>query len=793
MSGFLYDMEATDIEAVTPLFFSDTLHGVLGTKRGIVYQTDDGGRSWQGSKAFVPVPHTRFADGSAISPGGYYRLGGADTLWRKLSVGTDQAIGAASFDGTTIASLYPQESVTRLAISTDRGTTWRTLDTTRSGSGGFLELSPLTRFGPIPAPAGKIIHDYSWREIYTFPDSRTLVVRAVTRYDSADNFYEHDYIGRLDPTTMTARWLEPPDRLESIRFISSSEAYGFTMNPEKFPSTRIHIGLWWSTDGGARWDSVGELPVSIDTKELRSLTFLSRNHGVSINAVTHDGGRSWNRWSSPFAGFQEYAPRLAVVDSAHYFIFGIYSHFARSTDAGHTWSRTLGGSFPHAAAAYRGSVVVGRDFQTLLFSADSGESWQDLAPLGRVPRELQTVWSLAWPDSVHEPERVIGIASFMPYDARQRVSFIESSDGGRSWREGARIPQFDSAIALAERAKEFGLQDITGFYYAGQPPVILRFVEKSDHSGTVGFACSVSALLQSDDAGRTWRLLCDTIRFGNIAMADAMHGVAYGLPSVSKPAALYRTDDGGLSWSWTKTLSTPYHYGVGLTAFDSNNYRLLTPDQNSDAEAWNIVWSEDGGRTWRDREYVGQNASWTMDAFWLDSTDLHIIDGFGDVRHSTNAGNTWHMLHPAIAKFGRYRVGAIISEANLTASDGSYYYFASARNLLGRWRIARRVSLPTSADDPFASASGGAGDPIVAPNPVPGAEATVSFELARGSTVAISICDLLGEQRVTLANRLLAAGAHAIPIDLSGLEPGAYFVRMVRSGVVSSFPFVIAR
>ena len=793
-SGFLGDREFTDVDAVMPLFFSDTLHGVVGMKGGLVYQTEDGGRSWHASRAFVPIPHIRFASGAAISPKGFYRFGGTDTLWRRLAVGTDSATAAASFDGVTIIALYNQSTVVRLAISSDRGATWRTLDTTRLSSGGFLELSPLTRFGALPSPAGRTILDFAWREIYGIWSSREIAVRAVARYDSADNIYERQYLGRLDAVAMTARWSELPSKLGDVRFISSSDAYAFTSNPEPFPSTRIHFGLWWSTDGGIRWDSVAELPEWIDQKEIRTLKFLSPTHGISTNAVTYDGGRTWQRWSSPYAGYKAYAPRVSVVDSTHYFIFSTYSHFARSTDAGRTWKRTLGGSFPHALAANRGRVLVGRDFQTLLFSPDSGESWQDLASLGRTPVQMRTVWSLAWPDSVREPQRVIGVASFMPYDAHQRVSFIESSDGGRSWREGLRVPQFDSAVSMAETAKEYGSAEIAAYYYAGQPPVVLRFIEKNDRSGTVGFACALYGLLRSDDAGRTWRLLCDTIRFGNIVMGDENHGIAFGLPSAFKPAALYRTTDGGVSWKWTKTLSTPYHYALGLQPFDTSNYRMMTPDMNSDSKDWNILWTEDGGQTWLDREYTGDRnqANWTMDSYWLDSTDLHVIDGFGDVRHSTNAGNTWHLLHPVIERFGHNNSGALVSEANLTGSDGSYFYFASARNLLGRWRIARRSPLPSRAEDLTPRGVTGAGGAAIAPNPLSGSSTVLTFELARGSTVGISICDLLGEPRLILPESTLAAGVHRLPIDLPGLQPGTYVLRLTRSGTVSSIRLVIA-
>jgi photosystem II stability/assembly factor-like uncharacterized protein len=792
LSGFPTDAEETAEAAVRPLFFSDSLHGVLGTKNGTVFLTDDGGRSWRGTRISTPIPHTRFSDGSGLSPLAHHRAVG-DTLWRRLRVASDTATGAASFDGLSIAALYSQQKVIRLAISSDRGNTWRTLDTTTLGSGGSPMLSSLTRFGPLPAPAGRTIVDHTWGEIYGLWDGRTLAVRSVARYDSAGGIYTRHYLGRLDPTTMTARWSQIPDNLGTVRFISSNDAYAFTTSSEPPPSQRIHIGIWWSRDGGVRWDSIAELPEWIDFPELLNLKFLSPTHGVSSNGVTNDGGRTWRRWSHPFAGAKFYGPRLSVVDSTHYFLYSVYSHFARSTDAGRTWSRTLGGSHPHAVAANRGRVVVGRDFQTLLFSPDSGESWQDLAELGRTPAEMRTVWALAWPDSVREPERVTGVASFMPYDTRHRVSFIESSDGGRSWREGLRVPQFDSAISIAESVKEFGSEEILGAFYAGQPPVVLRFIEKANRGGTVGFACSVSALFRTDDAGRTWRLLCDTIRFGDIAMADEMHGIAYGLPSHAKPAALYMTSDGGVSWKWTKTLSVPNHYGLGLTAFDTSNYRLLAPDMNSDHEAWNIIWSEDGGRTWKDRQYQGQDASWTMDTYWLDSTDLHIIDGFGDVRHSTNAGNRWHLLHPTIATFVRTRENAILSEANITGSDGSYIYFASAENLLGRWRVARRRSLPTGVRNDLAVQTAGAGNATLTPNLSTPTRSTLRFELARGSTVGITICDLLGQPRMRLPERELEAGAQAIVLDLSELVPGSYFVRLVHTGTQTSIPLVIAR
>ena len=106
--------------------------------------------------------------------------------------------------------------------------------------------------------------------------------------------------------------------------------------------------------------------------------------------------------------------------------------------------------------------------------------------------------------------------------------------------------------------------------------------------------------------------------------------------------------------------------------------------------------------------------------------------------------------------------------------------------------VVRFRATPVAAED----APGAAGLALsIGPNPA-GRAATLRLALAEAATVRVSVADALGRTVLRL-DRALAAGSHALPLDVSGLAPGVYVARVAAAGggaaAASSVRFTIAR
>ena len=80
----------------------------------------------------------------------------------------------------------------------------------------------------------------------------------------------------------------------------------------------------------------------------------------------------------------------------------------------------------------------------------------------------------------------------------------------------------------------------------------------------------------------------------------------------------------------------------------------------------------------------------------------------------------------------------------------------------------------------------------VAPNP--SAEAgTVTVSLAAAGPGTLTVVDVLGREVARVLDGPLAAGAHLVRLDVSGLPAGTYLVRLAAGGATAVRPFTVAR
>ncbi|HYE96207.1 MAG TPA: T9SS type A sorting domain-containing protein [Rubricoccaceae bacterium] len=136
-----------------------------------------------------------------------------------------------------------------------------------------------------------------------------------------------------------------------------------------------------------------------------------------------------------------------------------------------------------------------------------------------------------------------------------------------------------------------------------------------------------------------------------------------------------------------------------------------------------------------------------------------------------------------------WSLGAVLSQA--LSSDGRVVV-GQGHNPQGQWEGWMAVLPPwpvtSEPEPPPASAL------TLSANPNPArARTTVRLALPNAAPAHVALYDVLGKAVAVLHDSPLAAGAHALPLDASGLPPGVYFVRAEAAGVAVTRPLTVLR
>ncbi len=225
--------------------------------------------------------------------------------------------------------------------------------------------------------------------------------------------------------------------------------------------------------------------------------------GHEAVAVSHDGGRQWQR-----IGSLDGADAMGWAITPDGVLVGGHPGLYRSTDHGATFTKLGGGAAVddvHALGAAAGIVYLGSPRSGLLASTDGGNSWQ--------VRNAQTGRSFMGTILVDptDPARLIAP------DMSSGLS--ASSDGGRTWK-----PLGGPGGAMA----------------AGWNPTDTKQI----------IAVGMSGGARSIDGGATWQQI--QLPAGVSAVSfDATGTTVYAGALDGRRARLYRSGDGGTTWTAT--------------------------------------------------------------------------------------------------------------------------------------------------------------------------------------------------------------------------------------------------
>jgi hypothetical protein len=756
--------------AGSTLYFVDSLRGFYYPENELTvgarsyYATTDGGRTWTVMPEFVPVPQRMLDATFGISSSGWLTQNGG-TSWQRIRPTLDatfnyfgtSAIAASPRHIIALSAPFEPDATTgqlreigpkRLTTTTNGGATWVSIDSmvveTIAGTGERkLELYDSTGFGDLPAPA-EMTDTFSvgWWQLYDMPDTLSAFVGSVAFGRVSGQLQNHYYIGRLNLRTMNATWTKLPFvdvipttaiRPPGIVFITPSIGYAIQTTTT---SNVASYTIWRTTNAGTSWTS-NAVPAWLDFASLR---FINPMLGVAMNGISTDGGATWKQWAHPFEGGVFYAP-----DSTHYFVANRWSLFARSSDAGRTWQRNESGAVPRAVVANGGRVLVGRNYRSILTSSDYGLTWSDAGVDGTVPEAMSTVWALGMPDSIGAPQRVLGVATLITYDADTSLVVIESTDGGMSWSVSSALP---------------GIKSPGG-------SVLMEFSQEVESNNT-GYIATGRRLFASTDRGATWTLRDTSLFYQALESSTADQVVQINATGI------HNSTNAGVAWVRTQTLPAARNRALGLQAFSPTEYRVLLPDRTRRNVDWNVGRSTDGGQTWTIEERAGAPRPLDGYAFWRDVDTVYAIGRGATVQRSTTGGNSFVLLKDSSIEFSA--LGAWIA----AGTDSRNIYVAGAGDAIGRYEFAAPPPLAVPGEAVHNVSA------RLVTNEVSG-RVVVEISLARSAHVTIDIVDIVGRSVVTDGS-VLDAGMHRVGIDVGDVASGGYFLRIADGTHVTVLP-----
>ncbi len=344
---------------------------------------------------------------------------------------------------------------------------------------------------------------------------------------------------KVSPTLASAPTQATKATFQKARFLDPN--YGWSL------SSRV---LGATEDGGRTWQ-----PLFTSQLDLYSFDFLTRETGWLVASgrlyATADGGRTWSELE--MAAALGHLRKVGFVDAQHGWVSGDkgngedYALHATS-DGGKSWQKvSLPCPGPWQFTRPESGWLACED--ALFTSRDGGRSWERL-PL---PAETRT-------------------ADLHFLDERQGWllapgTLWHTADGGKSWESTA----------------------VTGAAY----PDTVQFFTPRHGRVTFGFKGGGSAIVETDDGGRTWTQIAPSPWpfHGPWTWVDPQTG--YGGSTLADPGAVVKTTDAGRTWQ--PIASIPGERIEGIACATLREGWALTYRHEG---IWTLFRTTDGGLTW---------------------------------------------------------------------------------------------------------------------------------------------------------------------------------------------------
>jgi photosystem II stability/assembly factor-like uncharacterized protein len=556
-----------------------------------------------------------------------------------------------------------------------------------------------------------------------------------------------------------------------------------------------------STDGGLTWQSVGPFDQLVLPRDLH---FYNEQLGVAVGSAgevirTTDGGATWDSIPSNTT----YTMRDLDVQGNTMVACGDFGRTIRSTNGGLTWTVVQVGNTNHQSVSLTSSGwgLLGTDGR-IQRTSDFGATWEVLVE-GTWHTRINKV-SFANGDT--------GVAVGWQTMGGFESGTLRTLDGGRHWEKaglgGLGIHLTPSGVGSRGAA-------ITNDFFATStvnqaPNMAIRCTWSFDaNTHIVAGGAVLGGIYRTINGGQNWThvLNVGNITINDLWFVDDQQGYAVG-----EYGDNYRTIDGGITWTPLPPMSGSHTVFFLDTQLGwTRNFRTT-----------------DGGDTWT---LMGGTPQQTMSIFFTDPDTGYAVSYTGQTVRSVDGGVTWSNLLPDIL--------------NATVGDAAWVDGAIVIGCNNGDIFRAQVSCPSTAEVPVINETGTSlcvsttgsaqwylnGDPIVDgdtpcivpdtpgsytvivtdalgclsapsvpvqvistglmlpsnlgtrlfPNPVRDA---IRIERMDASPALMTLLDAQG--RLVRTERI---NTHSATLDVSGLVPGIYVIRMTGTAGVDALRF----
>ena len=337
--------------------------------------------------------------------------------------------------------------------------------------------------------------------------------------------------------------------------------------------------------------------------------------------------------------------RYGVDDSLYYFGVGNETYYAVTSDGGATWKT---GTIPMGATPFIANMTATDAGQALVIglenfgnaktlkTTDGGTSWQV------TPNNWDPVAS--WPDYIHAftPAKMCVIGD--PRNGEYEI--FNTFNAGQVWQPvaGSNIPD--------PLPGEFGYNNCG-----------------TAVGNTIWFGTNLGRIYRSQNSGGSWEVFTTPLgtAFGSMAFSDENNGIATTGYGFDDGAQMYRTADGGATW--TELANLPYSgdfLTFGTTAYIPGEPFLvqgLAPGNHSNLTGPYETWlSPDRGDTWQ-QVSTGEIIGWPT---FISST----VGWAGDFQQLSRKTQLYEYTgSPLVGLFSPNQLDAKITLAPNPASD----------------------------------------------------------------------------------------------------------------------------
>lgn len=621
-------------------------------------------------------------------------------------------------------------------------------------------------------------------------------------------------------------WTDP-GYIDDLHFVDSNEGW-----------VCYHKQIHHTTDGGSTWETQNN-PTD---EALKAVHFTSSECGciVGIGSTilrTNDGGENWFVQDAPpgytmrdvfFADsatgwiayskstllFTETAGTLWEVQSTGITPVGSFHHLwflddqtgwiaattgevAHTIDGGETWvlQKSADGHIHDIdfADANHGAMVHSYG-EAITFTMDGGNSWETES----LPKDLADDY-YTYTLSHVAPDTILVGAQYGFFFQRTADSAWETlsshltvgTQRGITW-----VPPNDIWIcgpySIVMHSADNGLT------WETQPiPTGLRAYDICFLDSNTGYACGATgtfggAVIKTDNGGETWQSIgpVPCPRFSSLDFISPDSGVVVGISG-----KILQTIDGGNSWIQPESPTecylnkfrfcpdgnTGYAVGIGGTVliFDystdswclensgtSNDLYCVFPLNNQMAWAggWNgtLIKKEYGVIGWNKIAETGNDY---LDIWFSDEMNGYFA-GTQGLQTTVNGGSEITWSTGAMSEYIRH---FCFSNMDTGWGCGDNGHILSTGTFTG------------NEDEQWVSVNSTPGVPLINPNPVL-EQGYLSVNLFEQSDLRIEIYDIAGRVVMSIEPGQLTAGLHDIQMDLTGINPGVYLVRVECSG-----------